>query len=154
MTTGTTGTTGLIRLDTSRLQEYLKPEYYKPKLTFWQKVGRFFGKAFSFVGNVGAAVVGVAVPGVGLPIAAGLYGLSNAAGKLTASAEAKDAANWSEAYKRVSKNQVIIPGIFDIVGQVPIESRFQTPKNMVPQASFTIINRERAQFDKVENFDF
>lgn len=146
--------TGMLRMDVSRLQEYLNPEYYKPKLSFWQKVGRVFGKAFSFLGKIGASVVAAAVPGIGIPIAAGLYGLSNVAGKLTANAEAKDAANWSAEYKRVSQNPVIIPGIFDLASTVPIESKFQTPQKYVPQASHTIFSREQAQFNSVESFKF
>lgn len=154
MTSFSTTGTGIIRLDTSRMNEYLKLEYYQPKLNFGQKLGRFFGKALSFLGPIGAAVTAVAVPGVGIPIAAGIYGLSSAAGKLTAYAESKDASATNALQQQLSRLPVSTPGLFEQASQAQIQSDFITPQEMIPQASITIVNRETAQNAAVENFSF
>lgn len=132
--------------------EYLKPDV--PKLSFGQKVGRFFGKALSFLGPIGAAVTAVALPGIGIPIAAGLYGLSNVAGKLTATAESNDAARADASYKELSKMPVSVPGLFEQASQVDIQSDFMIPKEMNNQATITIVNRELAQNQNIESFKF
>lgn len=150
----TTGNTTLVRMDMSRTNEYLKPEYYKPKLNFFQKAGRFLGKALSVLGPIAAAVTSVAVPGIGLPLAAGIYGVSNLAGGLTARAEAKDAANVSSEYARMSQMPVAMPGFFEQASQADIQTNFITPQSMVPPTIDTIVNREYASHSAVENFKF
>ena len=132
--------TGMIRIDSSRNAEYLYAE--RPKLNFFQKVGRFMGKAMKFLGPIGAAVTAVALPGVGLPIAAGLYGLSNVAGHLTDKAESKDAMKMNEWMADKGKQQIMLPGLFEQSTQADIQTSFITPQEMQPQVTMTIVDRE------------
>ncbi len=132
--------------------EYLKPEV--KNLSFGQKVGRFFGKALSILGPIGAAVTAVAVPGIGIPIAAGLYGLSNVAGKMTQTAEANDAAAAQASYKQQTSMPVSVPGLFEQASQAQINTDFMIPSHMNNQASITITNREMAQTQNVQSFNF
>ncbi len=140
----------MIRLDTSRMNEYLYTE--QPKLSFWQKLGRGVGKALSFLGPIGAAVTAIAVPGVGIPIAAGLYGLSNVAGSLTAKAEAKDIAQMQAYQSETAKLPVAVPGLFEQASQVDIQLDFMTPKAFEAETNLTIINREIAQYNAIQQY--
>jgi hypothetical protein len=146
------GTAGIIRLDTSRMNEYLYAD--KPKLNFWQKIGRGVGKALSFLGPIGAAVTAIAVPGVGLPIAAGIYGLSNVAGQLTSKAVAKDSAEMQAYQGQISKLPITTPGLFEQASQTDIQTNFMLPKQFEMPTAVTLVNREMAQNGSVEGFDF
>lgn len=146
------GSSGMIRIDTSRMNEYLRPD--KPKLSFFQKLGRGIGKAFSFLGPIGAAVSAIAIPGAGIPIAAGLYGLSNVSGRLTAQAEAKDAARANQAYSEASKKPVMLPGLFEQASQAQIQTDFMVPSSLQSQTQAVIGNREASSHNMTEGFDF
>lgn len=117
-------------------------------------MGRFFGKALNFLGPIGAAVTAIAVPGLGLPIAAGIYGASRVAGHLTAKAETKDVMKMNEWMASKKNLNVILPGLFDQMSQAEIQTSFIAPQSMVPQATMTIVDREMAQHSSVENFKF
>ncbi|HLD45599.1 MAG TPA: hypothetical protein VJC18_09195 [bacterium] len=147
-----TGSGGIIRLDTSRMNEYLYAD--KPKLNFMQKLGRGFGKALSFLGPIGAAVTAIAVPGIGLPIAAGIYGLSSAAGTLTQRAQAKDAYEMQTYQQQVSQLPVMTPGLFEQAPATGAQTDFIVPTELKEQTELTILNRESAQNGSVEGFNF
>lgn len=146
--------TGILKIDTERTNEYMKKKYYLPKLSFLQKVGRFMGKALSFIGPIGAAVMSVALPGIGLPLAAATYGLSNMAGKLTAKAEYGDQIQAAVLSDQQSKLPVILPGLFEQASQVDIMTNFITPSSLTGPATNTIINRLETENSKTQNFNF
>ncbi|OVE81488.1 hypothetical protein BVY03_03635 [bacterium K02(2017)] len=143
---------GMIRIDSSRNSEYLYAE--KPKVGFFKKVGRFLGKALGFLGPIGAAVTAIAVPGIGLPIAAGIYGASNVAKHLTDKSIAKDAIKMQDWQASKQNLNVVLPGLFEQSTNAEIKTNFMIPKNMMPQATMTIVDRELAQHQSVENFKF
>ena len=144
----TNSLTGMVRVDVR--ENYLQAD--KPHLNFWQKVGRGFTKALSIGGQIGAGVL--AVTGVGLPFAAGLYGISNVAGQIDAHTSANDAARMNDYYKQNASKPVATPGLFEqdsVGGQL---SDFMVPQSMNNQASLTIQNREASLAANVQNFNF
>ena len=152
MSSSVSGTGGMIRIDSSRAGEYLYTE--KPRLHFFQKAGRFLGKAVSFLAYPAAAITALAVPGFGLPLAAGLYGLGQVSGTLTAAAQAKDAATM-QAYDQMNAQKMIAtPGLFDGMSNADIQTDFITPTEMTQQTTVTVIDRTSAQTNAVENFNY
>jgi hypothetical protein len=135
-------TASMLRIDTSRTSEYLYAD--KPKLSFFQKLGRGFGKAVSFLGPIGAAVTAIAVPGVGIPIAAGIYGMSQIAGDMTSNALAKDAAKMSEYNSQMANSQVSLPGLFEGQSASEMTTDFIAPSQYGPGISQALINRQAA----------
>lgn len=135
-------TTSMLRIDTSRTSEYLYAD--KPKLSFFQKLGRGIGKAVSFLGPIGAAVTAIAVPGVGIPIAAGIYGMSKIAGDVTNNALAKDASKMSEYNAQMANSQVTLPGLFEGQSANEMTTDFIAPSQYGPGISQALINRQAA----------
>lgn len=146
------GSGGMIRIDSSRMNEYLYVD--KPKLNFFQKLGRTIGKGIAFLGPIGAAVTAIAVPGFGLPLAAGLYGASQIAGTLTATAEAKDAATMQAYQQELAKLQVVTPGLFEPDSASDIDTDFIIPQELNQQTTITILDRQMSQNSAVENFKY
>jgi hypothetical protein len=130
----------LLRIDTSRAGEYLYAD--KPKLSFMQKLGRSVGKAASFLGPIGAAVTAVALPGVGLPIAAGIYGASTIARDSTNVALSKDAQKMNEYNAKQSQTPVSVPGFFDGSSSMSAASDFIAPSQYDQGISQTLIHRQ------------
>lgn len=130
----------MLRIDTSRTGEYLYAD--KPKLSFMQKVGRTLGKAASFLGPIGAAVTAIAVPGAGIPIAAGIYGLSQVAGDATSAALSKDATKMEEYNKQASQQQITLPGLFEGLRDAEITTDFIAPSQYQSGIQQTLVNRE------------
>ena len=141
----------MLRLDTSRTAEYLYAD--RPKLSFGQKVGRFFGKTMSFLGPIGAAVTAIAVPGFGIPLAAGLYGLSKVSSDLTGRAQIKDAQKMQDYNQQVAGRSVELPGFFDAqVSQADIQTDFIAPSQFGPSLQNTIVSRESAIGQNLNTF--
>lgn len=133
----------MLRLDTSRTAEYLYAD--RPKLNFGQKLGRFFGKTMSFLGPIGAAVTAIAVPGFGIPLAAGLYGLSKVSSDLTGKAQVKDAQKMQEFNQEMAGKQIGLPGFFDQqASQAEIKTDFIAPSQFGNGIQSTILSRESA----------
>ena len=152
MTTISQNSGGLVRVDMSRSDEYLRPE--APNLTFGQKLGRFMGKAVAFTGPIGAAVTAVAVPGIGLPIAAGLYGASNVAGYATSKAESKDAQQMQVSAQQNSAKPVGMPGLFEQSTTGEAATQFVIPQELNSQVNTTLQNKQMSNQSAVENFKF
>lgn len=140
----------MLRIDTSRTGEYLFAD--KPKLSFMQKVGRTLGKAVSFLGPIGAAVTAIAVPGAGIPIAAGIYGLSQVASDATTNALSKDATKMSEYSQQASQQQVTLPGLFEGLRDAEITTDFIAPSQYQSGIQQTLINREAMQSASLSQF--
>lgn len=141
----------MLRLDTSRSAEYLYAD--RPKLSFGQKIGRFLGRAMSFLGPIGAAVTAIAVPGFGIPLAAGLYGLSKVSSDLTGRAQAKDAQKMQEYNQEMAGRQIGLPGFFDQqMSQADIQTDFIAPSQFGPAIQNTITNRESAIGQSLNSF--
>lgn len=143
-----TGSTGMIRLDSTRNVEYLKPP--KPKFHF----GRFLGKAFSFLAPIGAAVTAVAAPGIGLPIAAGLLGASRVTGKLTYDSEVKAYSQNMAKHQEMSQLPVVMPGLFEQASEVDVKTEFMVPQTMLPKTHVAVLQRELGNNSAVENFNY
>lgn len=139
----------MLRIDTSRSTEYV---YEKPKLSFFQKLGRGIGKALSFLGPIGAAVTAVAVPGFGIPLAAGIYGASKIAGDVTANALAKDSARAQALNQDVANMQITMPGLFDEASAADIKTDFIAPSEFNAGITSTIVNRETMRSDMTNSF--
>lgn len=150
MAINSTSSNTLIRLDMSRNNEYLKADYYKPKLSFMQKLGRTVGKAVSFLGPIAAAVTSFIAP----PVGAGLYGLSSLANNLTARAQAKDQANISAEFSKVSQMPVAMPGFFEQGTEADMKTSFITPESMVQPTINAVMSREYSSQSAIENFNF
>lgn len=133
-----------LRIDFTRSDKYIYPE--PPKLSFWQKLGRGVAQGMSFLGPIGAAVSAVALPGIGLPIAAGLFGLT----KL--SQDSLYRSNVKDQIAMQSQQQpgaIALPGLFDTTPQAAGESatEFMAPQSMAPNITDVIINRDAARFE-------
>jgi hypothetical protein len=143
-------TSGLMRIDTSRINTYLYAD--QPKTSFFGKVGRFLGKALSVVGPIGAAVVSC-LPGGILPAAA-IYGASNFAGGLAARATANDAAKMQAWQQENASKPVTIPGFFEQPSVGDIQTNFIVPSNLEGNVNTTLENRGLADSNAVAGFNF
>lgn len=134
-------TPGRLRIDYGRADRYIYPE--PPKLNFGQKLLRGLGKTVSFLGPIGAAVAAVAGGPFGLPIAAGVYGLSGLAADQTNKALMKD---QIKASAQPQPTNVTMPGLFD-TGQSPGlgATDFIAPSHLEPQIGEVMINREMSR---------
>lgn len=138
----------MLRLDTSRAGEYLYAD--RPKLSFGQKLGRFFGKAMGFLGPIGAAVTAIAVPGFGLPLAAGLYGLSKVSSDLTQNALAKDQQRMGEYNQEQAQKQIYIPGFgMGQMDSADIQTDFIAPSQFSAPIQDTLLNREAGVYNNI-----
>lgn len=139
---------GMVRIDYSRADRYVYPA--PPKLTFMQKLGRGLGRFMSFAGPIGAAVTAIALPGIGLPIAAGIYGLGNVAQHETNKAYAKDAAALAA---QPQPGPLSLPGLFQPSADAGgLATDFIAPSSLQPDISNVIINRNSAQESELQNF--
>lgn len=137
-----------IRIDYSRNDQYIYPEPYK--LSFGQKVGRFFGRAMNVLGPIGAAVSAIALPGIGIPIAAGLYGLTRASQMGLASSYAKQQAAIAST---PMPNNIQMPGFFVPSGDAGEHAtEFIAPRSLEPNIGDTIILREQSRRAAEVNF--
>lgn len=143
-----TGSTGMVRIDATRNVEYLKPP--KPKFS----LGRFLGKAISFLGPIGAAVTAVAGGPVGLPIAAGIMGATRIAGKLTYDSEMKAYGQKMADHQQMSQLPVVLPGLFEQASAVDVKTEFMIPQTMLPTAQVSMVQRELGNVNAVQNFNF
>jgi len=141
-------TPGRLRIDYGRADKYIYPE--PPKLTFWQKLGRGLGRALSVAGPIGAAVTAVALPGIGLPIAAGIYGLSNVAADQTNRALIND---QIKASAQPQPTNVGLPGLFDTAQSPGLGATdFIAPSHLEPQIGDVMVNREMSRSEAEEDF--
>lgn len=135
----------MLRIDYGRVDQYTRPE--PPKRTFLQKVGGFFGSLF----KAAAPIVSLAVPGIGLPIAAGMYGLGNMTTNAVRRSEMK--AQIAHA-QQPQPTQVTLPGFFD---QVPMQAgnqvnSFSAPQEFYPSIGDVILERNQAHQSSLKNF--
>lgn len=139
-----------MRLDTSGMNRYLYAD--QPKLNFWQKLGRTAGKIGSAVMKFAAPIVALAVPGFGIPLAAGLYGAGNMIGGATNYALSKDAAQMQQYNASVSGKQVTLSGLFEQAAQADIDMDFIIPSELNAPTAHTLMTREIAGSDMIQNF--
>lgn len=139
-------TPSLLRIDTSRSSEYIMPE--PPKKTFMQKVGSFFGKV---LGPIASAVTAF-VPGFGLPLSAGIYGLSRIASDASDASISKSQATYNAQVQELSKQPITLPGFFDGQSQNQIQTDFIAPSEYHSGIQNTIITREQSQYQNLQNF--
>lgn len=138
----------LIRLDTSRSGEYLYADRPQRKGGFL----RFLGKAFSFLGPIGAAVSAF-IPGFGLPLAAALYGTSRLTGDAVYRSDAKAQARMNEYNQEQAGKQIIVPGFFEeSLSASEIQTEFMAPSQFDVGIQNTIVNREVAINQNLQNF--
>jgi hypothetical protein len=138
-----------LRVDYSTADTYLRPQ--PPKLTFFQKLGRGLLGGLSFLTKIGGPVASLALPGIGLPIAAGAYGISRLSDDLLAKARLKDQIAMASQPQPTSMQ---FPGLFDTsplkAGDAATD--FIAPKSLEPQIGNVLINRNRAQEDQMNRF--
>lgn len=140
---------GMVRIDYSRADKYVYPE--PPKLTFWQKLGRGLGRAVSFAGPIGAMVSAVTLGPLGIPVAAGLFGLSNLARDETTKAYAKDSV--AQAAAQPKPGPLMMPGLFqNSFDAGAAATDFIAPTPLQPDISRTIIQRNDAQLAELQSF--
>ncbi|MBX7149081.1 hypothetical protein K1X76_08335 [bacterium] len=138
-----------LRMDYSRADKYVYPE--PPKLTFWQKLGRGVGKFMSWAGPIGAAVTAVALPGVGLPLAAGIYGLSRYSQDKVAQSYQKD--QIAMANQPMPQN-ITMPGLFASTppSAGSITTDFIAPRSFDANISDVIMNRNETEVQMRSGF--
>lgn len=146
---GTGRPSAMMRLDTSRADAYLYPE--KPKVSFFKKVGQTFGKAVSFLAPIAGAVTAVALPGVGLPLAAGMFGLGNLSSKMVQSSQAKQQRSIQEQQDAMANTQVSLPGFFDSKSMNQA-TNFIAPESQWPKIEEAILNRDALRGSSLQNF--
>lgn len=138
-----------LRVDYGRADQYVRPEV--PKLSFGQKLGRFFAKGVSVLGPIGAAVTAVALPGIGLPIAAGLFGASRFAQDSLYRAQIRDQVRMQSV---APPQQVSMPGLFEVapLNAGAAATDFIAPSSLEPTISDVVINRNAAHQAEIQNF--
>ena len=100
-----------LRIDAGTADAYTRVE--PPKLTFMQKLGRGLAKTMGFLGPIGAAVAGVTLGPLGLPVAAGLYGLTKFSQDKLYQANIKDQIAMSSQQQPQSIHQEMSFSAFD-----------------------------------------
>lgn len=141
----------MLRIDSSRASQYLYAD--KPKLNFFQKLGRGVGKALSFLGPIGAAVTAVAVPGIGVPLAAGIYGASRVAGDVTANALNKDASEMAEYNAELAGKQFGMLGFMEPSADPgQIKTDFIAPSEFGPSIERSLDLRSSALMDQLNQY--
>lgn len=131
----------MVRVDFSRADKYIYPE--APKTTFFQKLGRGLGKFMNFAGPIGAAVTAIALPGIGLPIAAGIYGMTRFSQDQLAKSDMK---RQIDVASQPQPTNIQMPGFFE---QGPLQAggaatNFMAPSSMEPSIGRVIIERGNA----------
>jgi hypothetical protein len=139
-----------MRLDMSRSDKYLYPE--APKLGFFQKLGRTLGKAVSFLAPIVGSVAAVALPGIGLPIAAGCYGLGKLSGDMVRGSYAKQQNAVYEQQQMMANTRATTPGLFEQDDAGAGVTNFMAPSEFAPQINQTIIDRDASRGGALENF--
>src|SRR3989338_942151 len=126
-----------LRVDYSTARNYIQQDNYKPK-------SHFFSKMFSFLGPIGAAVTAVALPGIGLPIAAGLFGLSSASRDHLVRSQQKEAILAQQSQQGKGSQQIQMPGLFETTPMSAGDAAtdFIAPKSMESDISQVLVNRE------------
>lgn len=146
------GSNNMIRLDNSRENIYLYAD--KPKLNFFQKAGRFFGKLGTAVLPIAGAVVAAAVPGFGLPLGLGLMGAGQFSADATANVLAKDQAQIDAYNKEVGRKTVSLPGLFEQASYADYQVDFITPPEFNSSLIPAVSDRVLSGTYEVENFQF
>lgn len=140
----------MVRIDYSRADKYLYPE--PRKLTFWQKLGRGLGKFVSFAGPIGAAVSAVTLGPLGIPVAAGLFGLTQASRDQLYRSQMKDQVALANQPQPGSL-PVILPGLFEMPHQAgAMVTDFMVPPSMVPSVNDVVVDRNAAQQAEINSF--
>lgn len=135
----------MLRVDSSNYDRYAIPE--PKKVGFFKKLGRTMGKVLSFTAPIGAAVTAIALPGVGLPIAAGLYGLGQFSRDQVIRSQAKEQA---ELANQPANLPITMPGFFgEAMGAGDAATNFIAPQSLENYISPVIINRQGAQQDAI-----
>jgi hypothetical protein len=137
----------MLRVDTSNYDRYTRPT--PPKVGFFKKLGRTLGKVVGFAAPIGAAVTAIALPGVGLPIAAGLYGLGNFSQDQVARSQAKDQAAMAN---QPANPPVVMPGFFqDSLDAGQAATSFMAPKSMEADIGNVIMHRESMHQEAIQS---
>lgn len=148
----------MMRLDTSRADRYLYAE--APKLTFMQKLGRTVGKLVSFAAPIAGAVASF-IPGIGLPIAAGCFGVGKFSGDMVRSSYAKQQNQIAEQQSQMANTVATTPGLFENqldTGAAATQfitappQQFETPPSLQGPALQTVIIRDGMRGEAVANF--
>ena len=135
-----------LRLDYSRSDKYIYPD--PPQLTFMQKLGRGLGKFVSWAGPIGAAVTAIALPGIGLPIAGGIYGLTKVARDQLAKSQTRD----QIAMANQQGTAVTLPGLFETSFQAGDEATsFMAPSSFHSDISQVVIERSSAHQEAIQS---
>jgi hypothetical protein len=141
-----------LRIDAGTADAYTRVE--PPKLTFMQKLGRGLAKTMGFLGPIGAAVSAVTLGPLGLPVAAGLYGLTKFSQDKLYQANIKDEIAMSSAQQQQQSQTIGFPGLFDTspVSAGEQVTEFIAPKSLEPQISDVVVDRNSAQQEAVGQF--
>lgn len=138
-----------VRIDYTTSGAYIGPE--APKHTFFQKLGRGLAKFMNFAGPIGAAVSAVALGPIGIPVAAGLYGLTKFSQDKLYQAQIKDEIDMAS---QSQQNTIVYPGLFETqtlsAGEQVTE--FIAPNSFQADISQVIIQRDAAQQEALGNF--
>lgn len=130
-----------LRIDYGTANAYTRPE--ASSKTFIQRMALGVGKSMTFLGPVGGAVAAVTLGPAGLPVAAGMYGLSKVSADQVYQSKIRDQIQMASEAK---PGPVVLPGLFETQAVSPGETAttFMAPKSMEPQISDVIVNREMA----------
>lgn len=139
----------MMRLDTSRADRYLYPD--APKLSFMQKFGRTVGKIFSFAAPVAGAALSF-IPGVGLPLAAGCFGLGKLSGDMVRGSYAKEQNKIAQQQAEMAQVTPHTPGLFDQGDAGQAATDFIVPPTLQGPTMDTVIIRDGMRGSALENF--
>ena len=136
----------ILRLDTSRMSEYLYSD--RPTLSPWQKFSRTMGKIGTVALPVGAAVMAFINP----IAAAAMYGTSIVAKDATNVALSKDAAAMQAYNAEVAQKPVSIPGFAEAQSPSEVTTDFIAPSEFQTGINRTVNDSQEATQDSLQNF--
>lgn len=139
-----------LRVSYARADQYIYPD--PPKLTFWQKLTRGIGKAFSFAAAPAAVAASLLLtPALGIPLGAGIYGL----GKITEDQLYKSSVRDQIKMAAQQPTQIYTPGLFEtnLLADGDMLTDFIAPRSMEPNISQVIINRQNTELEAIQNFN-
>jgi len=138
-----------LRLDYGTSMAYFGPEV--PKKTFWQKLGTGLLKGLNVFGNLGAAILPLALPGLGSIIGAGSYGMAQLAGDKLYQNQVKDNLEMST---QPQPTQILMPGLFEQGPLSPgdVATDFIAPSSLSPQIGEVVVQRDSSQMEAISQY--
>lgn len=140
-----------VRISTDTVEAYLPGQNpIRPKSHFFRSL---FSSIIAPVGGVAALFMGGPM---GLPLAAGIFGLGKAASDSVVKSQMKEQALAQQSQQGRGSQQIQLPGLFETTPMSAGEAAtdFIAPKSMESDISQVVVNREMAINNETHGFQY